>query len=217
MALTAKGDSVGSKDMLDVLLETADGAFAFGESGSILRWNDAAERITGWKAADVLGKRCYEVMNGRDAARNLVCWPDCMVQAMARKGERPFSFDMVATCRNGKRICLNVSTILLRDDKGRYCAGIHLFRDVTGSRRSERGFQNPRNAEDGEDRFQRLTAREREILGLIASGLSPHAIAHQLSISRATLRNHTQRILDKLEVHSKVAAVALAYRHGHLG
>ena len=202
------------EDVLDVLMDTGDGAFAVDGSGSILRWNQAAERTTGWKAGEVLGKRCHEVMNGRDPAGNLVCWPGCMVQTMARKGERPSSFDMVMTCRNGGRVYLNVSTILLRDEKGAYHAVVHLFRNVTEGRGAEKRSRTSKNPDDGPDPFERLTPREREILDLIASGLSPHVIAHQLSISRATLRNHTQNILDKLGVHSKVAAVALAYRQG---
>jgi len=201
-------------DVLDVLMDTGDGAFAVDGSGSILRWNQAAERITGWKAGEVLGKRCHEVMNGRDPAGNLVCWPGCMVQTMVRRGERPSSFDLVTMSRSGKTLCLNVSTILVRDESGTFRAACHLLRDVTESRGPETRRQKSRTPDGAPDLFELLTSREREILDLIASGLSPHVIAHHLSISRATLRNHTQNILDKLGVHSKVAAVAMAYRQG---
>src|SRR5262249_2810913 len=46
----------------------------------------------------------------------------------------------------------------------------------------------------------KLTPREREILGCLAEGLASAAIANRLAISRATVRNHTQRILAKLDV-----------------
>jgi DNA-binding CsgD family transcriptional regulator len=59
-----------------------------------------------------------------------------------------------------------------------------------------------------------LTARERQILHLLAEGRTATAISRQLYISRATVRNHTQHILAKLGLHSKLEAVAYAYRCG---
>jgi DNA-binding NarL/FixJ family response regulator len=63
---------------------------------------------------------------------------------------------------------------------------------------------------------RRLTTRETEILGFLATGLGTSAIARELSISPATVRNHAQRILAKLEVHSRLAAVARGYATGLL-
>lgn len=61
------------------------------------------------------------------------------------------------------------------------------------------------------DAHETLTAREREILQLLATGLSTSAIAKRLAISPVTVRNHSQRILAKLGVHSRLAAVARGY------
>lgn len=61
---------------------------------------------------------------------------------------------------------------------------------------------------------ERLTSREREILGYFAEGLGTESIAKRLSIARVTVRNHAQRILSKLRVHSRLAAVARGYRDG---
>lgn len=59
-----------------------------------------------------------------------------------------------------------------------------------------------------------LTAREREILSLLAVGMGTAAIAGHLAISTATVRNHVQRIIAKLRVHSRLAAVAQGYATG---
>jgi len=61
---------------------------------------------------------------------------------------------------------------------------------------------------------KRLTTRELEVLRCFAEGLGTEAIAARLSISRTTVRNHTQRILVKLEVHTRLAAVARGYSTG---
>lgn len=61
-----------------------------------------------------------------------------------------------------------------------------------------------------------LTVREREVLTLIAEGLGNKAIAVRLGLRLNTVRNHVQRLLLKLDAHSKLEAVALASRQGLL-
>jgi putative two-component system response regulator len=59
-----------------------------------------------------------------------------------------------------------------------------------------------------------LTARELEVLSLLAEGLSTEAISERLVISVHTVRNHIQRIIMKLGAHSKLEAVSMALRQG---
>lgn len=59
-----------------------------------------------------------------------------------------------------------------------------------------------------------LTAREREVLDLVARGLDNDSIASQLVVSEKTIRNTVSRIFDKLAVHSRAQAVVLARRAG---
>lgn len=61
-----------------------------------------------------------------------------------------------------------------------------------------------------------LTAREREVLGLLAEGLSSEAIAARLFLSANTVRNHVQSVLTKLGAHSRLEAVSIAARAGLL-
>ncbi len=59
-----------------------------------------------------------------------------------------------------------------------------------------------------------ITPREKEILMLIADGLSAPAIARSLHLSTATVKTHQHHIYEKLDVHDRAAAVAEAMRHG---
>lgn len=59
-----------------------------------------------------------------------------------------------------------------------------------------------------------LTAREREVLALLAQGLSNADIAHALFVSPSTAKTHVSRILGKLGVSSRTEAVSLAIREG---
>jgi len=64
--------------------------------------------------------------------------------------------------------------------------------------------------------LQSLTPREQEVLALMAEGLDNRAIAAELAIGFTTVRGHVQNILEKLEAHSKLEALACAARYGLL-
>ncbi|MFV9427867.1 response regulator [Rhodococcus rhodochrous] len=64
---------------------------------------------------------------------------------------------------------------------------------------------------------QTLSAREREVLALVAKGTSNRAIAQELFVSEATVKTHLAHVFAKLEVKDRAAAVAAAYDRGILG
>ena len=64
----------------------------------------------------------------------------------------------------------------------------------------------------GKDREEMLTAREREILQLLADGMSNADVAEKLFISQETVKSHVRHILTKLEADTRTHAVAIALR-----
>ncbi len=65
-----------------------------------------------------------------------------------------------------------------------------------------------------EQRLGTLSARERQILTLLAQGLTSKEIAQEISISANTVDNHRARLLSKLGVSNTASAISLAIRQG---
>ena len=74
----------------------------------------------------------------------------------------------------------------------------------------------PRLQRGGTARRTELTEREREVLALVADGLSNAAIADSLIVSVHTVRNHIANLSTKLGAHSKLEALSIALRQGLL-
>ena len=70
--------------------------------------------------------------------------------------------------------------------------------------------------ETGGGRVPGLTARENEVLALVAEGLGNQEIADRLHLSLHTVKRHVANLLTKLDLPSRTAAAALAVRHGLL-
>ena len=64
------------------------------------------------------------------------------------------------------------------------------------------------------EQLDELTAREREVMALVATGLSNEEIAQQLVVTRATAKTHVSRALGKLRARDRAQLVTLAYETG---
>jgi DNA-binding NarL/FixJ family response regulator len=93
-------------------------------------------------------------------------------------------------------------------------AGDALLSPSVTRRVIDRMARQPVIAEGGDPRLDELTPREREVLELIAQGLSNREIAAALVVEETTVKTHVKRVLMKLDARDRVHAVILAYEWG---
>lgn len=216
--------------LTDIFSSAADGALGVDQDHMVTLWNEAAERLVGYTAAEVMGRPCSEVWAVRNRTGCRLCGADCSPITSARNEEPVEGREIMIHTKAGRPLWLHVSTIVVPGGAQSLFTMVHIFHDVTkqveteillgkvqsllggegdlpdGGRMSPLGSASP---------LKVLTPREQEVLRFIARGESAKGIAKQLHISTTTARNHTQKILAKLGLHTKLEAVAVAFRYKH--
>jgi DNA-binding NarL/FixJ family response regulator len=93
-------------------------------------------------------------------------------------------------------------------------AGDSLLAPRVTRRLVEHFVEGPRPDEQLLGALDELTDREREVLGLIARGMSNSEIGRELFLSEATIKTYVTRVLSKLRLRSRTQAVVVAYESG---
>jgi PAS domain S-box-containing protein len=164
------------------------------DSAGVIAWlNPAAEQIVG----DVRGHRFTDVVSPGDRPR--------AKESFARKivgREKVTDTEVDVLGPDGTQVSVEVSSVPLRE--GHQIVGVFglLSRPPVPSR--------------SPSEHHRLTPRQREVLRMLAHGSSTKQIAELLHLSKETVRNHIRGVLQALEVHSRVEAVAAARGEGLL-
>lgn len=194
-------------DHSGIVASTAGAAFALDTAGRILAWNAASEQLLGYPAAKVLGRNCWEVLQGRDSYGNVYCGAHCRLIEMALTRQAIHPCNLIHRDAEGQLIRSGVSSFVVPGHSPSEMAIVHFLNPVPSAPHQEE--HHPDSANGDSDRAP-LTRREFQVLRLMARGAATREIARELGISTGTVRNHAGRILRKLKAHTRLQAVAAA-------
>lgn len=205
--------------MLDSLSASPDPLFVTDRHNRIVLWNKAAERLLGYAEDEMVGMPCA-ALEGCDTHGNRYCSETCPVTQIAVRGESVHGFTLTLKTKTGEHLTVDVSALNLPvppPERFYLAHVIHAVKRLEAEPSAATQPAPPKEAlvtarESPDARARRLTAREVEVLGMLAAGHMTPDVAARLHISTLTARNHIQNILDKLEVHSKAEAVAFAFQ-----
>jgi PAS domain S-box-containing protein len=167
--------------------------------GRFVRVNEAAERASGKSNAQWLGRHFTEPLP--PGAREKVA---ALFRRAVERGE-PTDFETVFVDASGNLRGVRAQHLPLCRDGA--IVGVLILAFVGAL---------PPSLPIGVEPQPRLTPRQREVLELVAAGLSTSEIAKKLTLSTETVRNHLRSVFRELNVHNRPEAIAAARRLGLL-
>lgn len=207
--------------IVTTIAKTDEGMFVVDADGKILDWNAAAETILGYRAEEVIGRPCYEILCQCDPFGNLYCYQHCAVMTMAKQGRLIRNHETQGVTKENRKIWLSTRILLVSGEASPHPMIVHLFHPIAPPHPTappplaKTGFPKMfRPASSSE--CPALSPREKEVLVLLSRCQAAKEIALTLEISTETARTHIQHILQKLHAHTKLEALMLAAQYGFL-
>jgi PAS domain S-box-containing protein len=167
--------------------------------GLFVHANAAAERASGYTNAQLLGRHFTDLL--RPEARENV---ETQFRRAVEHGE-PADFVTVFVDAGGNLRGTRAQHLPVRHDD-----------EIVGVLILAFEVRRPPSEHLGLTPAPHVTPRQREILALIAAGLSTAEVANELTLSRETVRNHLRNASRELRAHTRVEAIAAAQRLGLL-
>ncbi len=194
--------------------------FARDSGERIIFWSKKCEELLGLPARSVLGRHCHEVTCGRDSFGNIYCRHNCPIAFQARDKSDPVrKFSLWLETKSGPKQ-FDVGTFAIPSYHPALSTLVHTLRErkegeeTSALRPGDDPLRDPlRPIAAGGEQPAVLTKREKEILRLLARGMTTSDISAELFISPVTVRNHIGAVLNKLSVHTRLGAVVLAFRN----
>ncbi len=198
------------RDGIRSLLESYEDLDVVGEASN----GREAVRLVGELKPDVvLMDVAMPEMDGLEATRLiLAAYPASRVLVLTQHDNQEYVFPLLEAGASGYLLKKVRGSELVSAIRAVHEGGSFLSPSVAKAV-IERSIQRRRPLEEEGDEA-RLTEREKEVLKLVAEGLSNQEIADQLGLSIKTVMGHRANLMDKLNIHSRVELVKYAIRAG---
>jgi PAS domain S-box-containing protein len=117
---------VREKERSEAIINSiADGVFTLSPDMSLTSFNRSAEKMTGYRQEEVLGKPCKSIFKSRG------CDEVCPVRRMLLTGKPLTGVEMEITAKDGSKVPVSMSTAVLLDETGEVIGAVETFRDLS--------------------------------------------------------------------------------------
>jgi len=174
---------------------------------------EAVEQATKWKPDVAIMDIAMKELNGIEATRQLQrASPGTAVLVLSMYADEPYVIRATKAGARGYLLKDSIEEDLLQAVRTVH-SGQSFFSPFIAKILLE-GYARGLNGKQVEDRYELLTARERQIYQLLAEGKSNKELAHMLNLSVHTVETHRIRVMEKMDVHSAAELVLSAVRRG---
>lgn len=153
-------------------------------------------------------------LNGLEATRQIKkCFPDIKILILSMHANEEYILQSLKSGASGYLVKKSAPAELISAINAVYNG--HSFLSPSISRMViDEYIRRSKEISEGEEGFEQLTVREREVLQLIAEGRKTRKIAELLYISIKTVETHRAHIMNKLDIHSTAELTRYAVRKG---
>ena len=132
-----------SEKISDIIFNSiSDGVFTVDKNCVITSFNPAAERITGFKAREAVGKHCFDVF------RTEVCHKSCALKDTLKTADPVENARVTIITRDEREVPIRVTTTLLKNSRGGFVGAVEFFRDISELEHLRESLDRKRGLED---------------------------------------------------------------------
>jgi len=170
----------------------------------VTTWNSRAQALYGWRRDEAVGRHVLELTVPDESRRTA----EEIVQALQRGSSWRGTFRLRR--KDGTRFTAFVKDAPIVDDDGRLVGIVGVSIEIGDPELAEAVRSARGDGAQSARRTRALSPREREVLALLARGLTGEQIAERLVLSPETVRTHIRNAREKLGASTRVEAVTMA-------
>ena len=198
------------RDGISALLALAGDIEVVGEATN---GNEALKMVEELKPDVVLMDIAMPIMGGLEATRRISKeFPNSKVLVITQHDDKEYVFPVIESGASGLISKAGASSELTVGIRAVYNGDSFLSPSVASL--LVKNYQNTAGERNHQDPYNRLSAREREVLKLLAEGYKTQEIADMLVITPKTVDGHKTSLMSKLGIHNKIELVKYALRKG---
>jgi len=117
---------IDQKNKLDAIFNSSiEGTFTIDNDWNITSFNKSAEKITGYKISEAIGKKCWEIFNSS------LCRNGCHMEQTLKKGKAMIGNELEILHKSGRRIPIRVNSNILINNKNEKIGAVETFVDIS--------------------------------------------------------------------------------------